>query len=266
MPSDDLPPGDRLRRDALVRHGVDSAAAGAVVRAADAVLRLTRRHDVEVAATVDADSGEEPAPVVLGARRSVDVRSHLAALAPGHQYVMLHSHPESDSFSWQDAVWLVARPAVRVLLVVGRDGSWYLLSRDPAGAPVGAQAVRDAVEAEYDRLCPPGDPARRRGMPGRAARRREISHQVWANLARQLGFRYDRLARATGNDVTKRKWSDFEEGMRNIERGVFDDSSLDTMPLGDGEERLPAARRPEVRHPRSASPPRAARRSAQATG
>jgi hypothetical protein len=50
--------------------------------------------------------------------------------------------------------------------------------------------------------------------------------------------------------VTKRKWSDVEEGRRNIERGVFDDSALDAMPVGDREERLPAARRPKVRRSR----------------
>src|SRR5205807_75762 len=51
MPSSDLRLGDRLRRDALVRHGVGSGAVRAVVRAADTVRRLTRTHGVEVAAT-----------------------------------------------------------------------------------------------------------------------------------------------------------------------------------------------------------------------
>jgi hypothetical protein len=193
VPASD-PPGHQARLDALVRHGVSPPAAAAAVRAGQAVHRLTREHDVEVAATVDADSGAEPAPTVRGARRAVDVGSHLRALAPGREYVMLHSHPESESFSARDALWLVARPVVRVLVVVGKNGSWYLLSRDPARPLATAREVTEAVQAEYDRLSPPGDPARARGAVGRAARVREVSHRVWANLAAGLGFRYDRLA------------------------------------------------------------------------
>src|SRR5437870_2854515 len=114
-PSQLLSDDNQRRRDSLARHGVGSAAVDAVVRAARSVHRLTRQHDVEVAATVDAESGEEPAPMVRGTRRSVDMTSHLRALTPSREYVMLHSHPESESFSWQDAGWLIARPMVRVL-------------------------------------------------------------------------------------------------------------------------------------------------------
>jgi hypothetical protein len=193
VPVSDPPPGHQDRLDALVRHGVGPPAVAAVVRAAQAVRRLTREHDVEVAATVDADSGAEPAPIVRGTRRSVDVTSHLRALVPGREYVMLHSHPESESFSSRDAVWLVARPVVRVLVVVGKNGSWYLLSRDPARPLATARALTEAVQGAYDRLSPPGDLARTRGAAGRASRLRDVSHQVWANLAAGLGFRYDRL-------------------------------------------------------------------------
>lgn len=193
MSSTELPPnGQSVKVHALARHGIDPAAMGAVVRAAEMVRRLTRTHDIEVAATVDAASSVEPAPIVLGTRRSVDVTLHLRALLPGHEYVMLHSHPDSESFSWRDAVWLVERPIVRVL-VVGRNGTWYILSRDPAGSLVTAREVSAAVQDEYDRLSPPGGLARPRGAVGRAARIREVSHRVWTHLAAGLGFRYDRL-------------------------------------------------------------------------
>jgi hypothetical protein len=110
MPSSQPPLPDRLRRDALVRHGVGPAAVEAVVRAARSVHRLTREHGVEVAATVDAESGEEPAPIVRGTRRSVDVTSHLQVLVPDRAYVMLHSHPGSESVGWQDGGWLIRAP------------------------------------------------------------------------------------------------------------------------------------------------------------
>lgn len=148
---------------------------------------------MELAATLDADSGDMPAPIMRGTRRAVDVGAHLRAFAPGREYVMLHSHPESESFSWQDAALLVTRPSVRALVVVARDGAWYLLSRAPGTPVASVEDVVVAVATERDRLSPPGDPARRRGAPGRSARQREISHQAWTNLAHDLGLRYDRL-------------------------------------------------------------------------
>jgi hypothetical protein len=58
-------------------------------------------------------------------------------------------------------------------------------------------------EGVWDREPPPdqlGHDGAPTGMPGRAARRPEVSHQVWANLAHQLGLPLG--SPGTGDGVT----------------------------------------------------------------
>ena len=85
MPSSGPPLADRLRRDALTRHGVGAATVGAVVR------RTRRSVDValvELARTVSV------AVFQTCFQGSAGLAPHPRALAPGREYVMLHGHPE----------------------------------------------------------------------------------------------------------------------------------------------------------------------------
>ena len=85
---------------------------------------------------------------------------------------------------------------IRVLVVVGTDGTWYVLSDDPAVQRDPAPLVHQ-VPARYTAAADPLDETYRAlkqmGLLTNEQAWQEQTHQVWEQLAPALGLRYDRV-------------------------------------------------------------------------
>lgn len=175
---------------------------------AEAVIRLAvqlrgrsgrgpKRQRREFAAMVDAQTGEQVGPICSGAPDEVDA-TPLFAAAQGRQVVSIHTHPGSSAFSPRDAQVFFSEPAIRVLIVMGVDGTLYVLSADPATSK--DRALAFTIEERYERvaleLADVYRALRRQGYLTRAEAWREQTHETWVRLSRELGLRYDRTRTA----------------------------------------------------------------------
>src|SRR4051812_12696030 len=71
-------------------------------------------------------------------------------MQPGERYVSVHTHPGGQSFSAHDAAVLVAHhQRLIVVVVVGAQGVWYVLSVNPDRAPASPGEVYDACFQEH---------------------------------------------------------------------------------------------------------------------
>ncbi len=136
--------------------------------------RNSRRRGLEYATMVDADSGLPLGRLVSGQEGGVDIRAHLNALTPGRRYVQFHSHPSSSSFSDADAAILLSWPEINTVVVVGVDGSWYVLSR-ATPSPVSAREAVDAYWIEREAI--------------------DAEFGGWTRIAGDLGLRHERVQR-----------------------------------------------------------------------
>ena len=57
-----------------------------------------------------------------------DVSSHIRQFQPDREYVLLHTHPNSTSFSNRDVRLLAEHQVIRAMVAVGLDGTWYVMS------------------------------------------------------------------------------------------------------------------------------------------
>jgi proteasome lid subunit RPN8/RPN11 len=176
------------RRDvisALRRHGISGAVAAILWTAAADLRRRTRRRGIEHAVTLDAATGQPVGPMLTGSRSSTDLTLHLRALRPGHEYIQLHTHPGSTSFSDLDVRLLAEYPAIHAMIVVGENGTWYVISRQPGISILDSRAVFYDFVRELQRLGQDQIPA--------AAR----PHQATERIAANYGLLYDRLIGST---------------------------------------------------------------------
>jgi hypothetical protein len=115
---------------ALLRaHGVPSAAARLLARLGETLRRQTDQEGTEFAILVDLEDEQQAGHVLQGDEDRVPLTSHLRLLQPGRRYAHLHTHPWSTSFSDFDLAILLQNIPLRTIVVVGADGSWYLLSK-----------------------------------------------------------------------------------------------------------------------------------------
>jgi hypothetical protein len=182
--------------DLLATFDFDAAAAVRIGDTGESLRRQTQADGIERGATLDAATGQPfgMPETVMGTARSVPLGIHLHALRPNAEYVSLHTHVHSHSFSEDDIATLLSFPPVRLMTVTGADGTWYLMGRDTeyasdADPPDPEEAVlvfRDALREvlpEFRALSLSGQlaPAQaERGVPA-AARQLAASH---------LGLRY----------------------------------------------------------------------------
>lgn len=126
----------------------------------------------------------------------IDLGGLLAGLEISRRYVQVHTHPAGSSFSDADVAVLVGNPTLTAMVVLGGDGSAYILSKRDSAAripPLTASVewnriyassfmrYRDAVQA---------------GRLSNVAAAIEHSHAVMRVLARRLGLRYSRIGGA----------------------------------------------------------------------
>jgi hypothetical protein len=183
---------DRIRA-VLRRHGLSEQAARAAVNVGDLIHAQTEEHGVEFAALLDADSGRRVGRILGGRGDQVDASPHLRAMRPGREYLALHTHPDSTAFSQADAALLLLFPRIRALSLVGADGTWYALSVAPNLARPNPVDLAFAMRQRYLALRPSYEARSRTGELTQAAARRELSHELWTDVARQFGLRYHRV-------------------------------------------------------------------------
>jgi hypothetical protein len=110
----------------------------------------------------------------------------------GRRYVQLHTHPRSSALSTQDAILLTSHPRLAVSVVVGLDGTWYVLSK-PAGAAPAPALVGQRYRQEVAARTPAYQARIQAGELTPQAAWRDHTHQAWLATAPQVGLRYDRV-------------------------------------------------------------------------
>jgi len=183
----------------LMRHGLGIDVARAALRLGQELrattLQAAKRRRKEYAGMLDVETGEEYGPRCEGVNDRVDIRPQLHA-ASGRAVVSIHTHPGSSAFSDRDAQVFLSAPTIHVLAVIGADGTWYVLSDDPAvkrdPAPLVHQvtalykAAADGRDETYRALKRIGQLTSERAW-------QEQTHDVWEQLGPALGLRYDRV-------------------------------------------------------------------------
>jgi hypothetical protein len=165
----------------LLRHGISRAVGAVLWTAAVDLRRRTRRRRIEHAITLDISDGQAVGRMLTGDASRTDLTPHLLALHPDHQYVQLHTHPTSPSFSALDVRILADHPPIGTMIAVGVDGTWYVMSRQSDTNLGDRRVLYDAFLNALIRLQQAG------ADPGDSA------HLVMEHVASQHGLRYDRV-------------------------------------------------------------------------
>jgi len=175
----------------LREYGLAARVALEVAQLGETLLARTQESGTEFAAMVDADSGARVGAMLGGKTDAVNISAHIAAMKPGRQYVHLHTHPGSSSFSGRDVATFIAHGQIQTMGVVGADGTWYLIARTvrtPSMAPrevVAAwQLAIESLDSRYNILI--------RTMPQLAAWR-QVTHEALASVANQFDLWYTRV-------------------------------------------------------------------------
>ncbi len=193
---------------ALERHGVSGEITDAVMALGRGLVRRAtrgiRREWREFAALIDLRSGEVVGPLLSGALEEVDIALQLEAAA-GREVISLHTHLQSSSFSPRDVQVFLTHPAIRVLVVLGVDAQWYLMSAQPQGGKDRALAfeIERRFEAEVHRTAGVYRALRSQGLFTKAQAWREQAHEAWARIGADLGLRYDRV-KPSGRSTARR--------------------------------------------------------------
>jgi hypothetical protein len=148
---------------------------------------------VEYGATFDLDVGQAIGGVLAGGGDDLDLEPHLRLLEPHHRYVTLHTHPASRPPSLRDSTVLSSNPLIRALVVVGADGTWYSLSRQPQVPQPSDREARETIGAAFMIVRAQAVAAQRtRGWTDEQTLD-VLLHSLWSHTAPRLGLRYDRL-------------------------------------------------------------------------
>jgi len=195
------PSGVDERAYQLMRaHHLNSDAIETIV-ASIAEIRRRTRVDREWAAVVRIDTGKRIGPFVKGSAIRTDISKHLEMLVLGRAYVQIHSHPLSESFSPQDAVTLHGSACFKTMIVIGLDGTLYVMTKDRGhpqprldeGDTSFFDELVDTIAGALNALQPKYDGLVAERQLSEAAARRLHTHEAWEQVAPQLRFRYDRL-------------------------------------------------------------------------
>jgi len=183
----------------LCRHGIDIAVAREVEAVGADLRSRTRKNAVEYAAMIDMDTGAAIGEILQGQRRTIKVGPHLKLLQTGHRYIQIHSHPGDAPFSFDDVRLLLERPAIRVSIVVGSSGVWYVMSKGSRIDDLPPERIR-RVRAEIKvtlmrlrhRLQPKYDELFARGVIEAPEYWPRLFHDAWSQIAPNVDLRYDR--------------------------------------------------------------------------
>ncbi|MGH2353674.1 MAG: hypothetical protein ACRDJN_18885 [Chloroflexota bacterium] len=141
---------------------------------------------------IDAQAGTQLGSLARGQIDGVDIARQVYA-ARGRRAVSVHTHPHSSSFSPADANLLSKARDVCAVVVVGADGTWYLLSIEPGKALPADATIEGAYRITRQSLIPKYLALVQSQAMTRARAWQEHSHEVWERIAPVLGLRYDRI-------------------------------------------------------------------------
>ena len=177
----------------LERHGIDRALTERLHAVGTELRALTEREGVEFGVTVNMDSDYSLGTTLRGSGNDLDFEPHRRLLRRERRYVTLHTHPGSMPPSHLDFLILIDNPSIRALVVVGRDGTWYVVSLAPSAARPDEHVARATFAAAYVRLRPQ---YLRRVEVGLMTPREALAAMLdatWRAVARRIGLRYDRV-------------------------------------------------------------------------
>lgn len=130
-------------------HAVASPLAAAVRQkvadVADAMGVVTRQKGIEVAALLDAETGQIVGKVLEGTRDSVQLQKHIMAMEPGRSYVQIHTHPEWASFSGPDIAAFINLPVLSRMVVRSEDRATHVLEKTAATKRYGDFELRSPM-------------------------------------------------------------------------------------------------------------------------
>lgn len=185
--------GSERLKSVLGRHGLGQPLADDLIDIAETLRAMTQREGVELAATLDVDTGAPVGPMLRGSGSDVDFEPHRLRLRGDGRYVSLHTHPGSTPPSHKDFLVVVSTPPVQALIVVGVDGTWYVASRDPDIAPPRDEMARATFAAAFIELRPEYLHWAQLGLMTPAEALTALLDAVWRAVAQRLGLRYDRV-------------------------------------------------------------------------
>ncbi|MCL6446324.1 MAG: phage head morphogenesis protein [Alicyclobacillus sp.] len=177
--------------NALLDVGVSDRAARTAEQLVEYLRELTVQHDVEYAAMVEIGSGEQVGKVLGGVNDSVNVGDHINLIQPGKQYLHIHTHPRSSSFSDADIALLV-KYAIDVMIVSGKDGTKYVMAKRPGGVTADPSTVTRRYIETVNRLRPKYVEIYMTTRDEHSTWK-EHSNEVWELIADELGLHYIRV-------------------------------------------------------------------------
>lgn len=72
--------------------------------------------------------GKEKRQVITGKNQTVYINSEYFTKSKNNSLILVHNHPMSTSFSFEDIITLSANPQIRTMIVAAHDGTVYTLS------------------------------------------------------------------------------------------------------------------------------------------
>ncbi len=177
----------------LKSHRVGTQAARSTARVGEGLRQRMGETDIEFAALIDDITGYQVGGILSGTVDRLNLLPHLDALRPGGHYVHVHTHPASSSLSDYDLAILLAHVEIRTMAVVGRDGTWYILSRVRGQPAIDPGEGRALWKARFVEIATPHNALIARGALREADALRLEVHQTMTRLAPEIGLRYDHL-------------------------------------------------------------------------
>jgi hypothetical protein len=194
-------PGIDLAKQSIVSsiyeaHGWTPAANKAVREVSDDIRQRTVDAGVEFVGMVDTETGDKIGGIVRGLRDRANASGHISLMRDGRKHILLHTHPRSTAFSYVDVGLLVRddlAKKLQTMYVVGRDGTRYLISPKPGSKVASSGAIRRAFGAEQSIRWPVWHAKIQAGKISKELAEKECTHEVWTNIADDLGLIYHRI-------------------------------------------------------------------------
>lgn len=188
--------------DPLVRHFrtivAEDALAHQLCDVGRALRARTVQEGIEYGATFDLATGAAVGGILSGGANDVDFTPHAGLLRRDHTYVSLHTHPDGRPPAQADLGILVAHLTLQAVIAIGREGTWYFLSRHLAVHQADLRTAGETYGAVYTQARLAG----RREKPRRGwsdeQTFRVVLHTAMRIAAPRLGLRYD-LVRERAN-------------------------------------------------------------------
>jgi hypothetical protein len=177
----------------LRSHALAARTARTVARIGEAIRQEMGSADIELASLIDDSTGEQVGDILSGEPNQIHLPSQILALRPGRRYAHVHTHPGSGSFSDFDFTLLLGNPPIRTIVAVGRDRTWYFLSKLRGQPTADPEVVFDAWGSEFLIRYNQYDAAIRSGIMLEHDALGLLTHEISIALAARWGLRYDRL-------------------------------------------------------------------------